>query len=366
MQVHGSSPLGAPTPPEKKDKSPSKFSQLFAGAKLGNFLSGERATTQNIDQYKKAIYEFKEALASLKQPPRYEEGPKRLDAYDIEMPVPIARNKLSKIDPNTLAVLIRNAEKLEKQQEACLLRLESKGSTLFDSKSSIERRIRELEEMTKVLKNPSSYTWTFLDRLRATPAEIKQSISNLISKIIKKESKSQVQEELTPTQEEKDHRAYTENLRRGTFVEVFKDFTTIVANARINEDPSVQSAVQDAEDVLYTINITKSNPKTLPEKDLIRKYEQLIAGKAKFQARLQEYVDKQKIRLEEIAAQKLELTHSMPNQAKRVMDRLGVDGMLKLELQDVEGLSEEDRNMLIDMTNLLTEENDIKSSLEKL
>ena len=474
MDVRGSSsPLSPQGPPEGGDKKPSKLPQILANTKLGEFLEARRADPKKIEQYKAAFAAFKQALAEAKvspgtekAAPRHIQEPKRLDAYDIEaedVPEPAIRKKAPQgdVDPQTFAVLLRHAEKLEKREEARFTRLESGRTTLLDTKAGLERKIEELEQRTAQLKEPSSYSWTLLDRMKATPAEVKEQIKGIVLKVLGKGEKSlptklregaflrefnefatrvgnariiavpalasdvqeafqamadigitsikfktipkkQLLEKYSLLQNaskklvdaQNSYVGYVAILRKGTFLEEFKEFAALIGNARVIDDPVVQSALQSAEEVLATLNISKSDPKTIPEEHLLKKYAALMKGKKELAAIVEanpQYKSlvtaKPKLpkkpvaaavvaptvppkpnlarELHDVRAKKQELIAQMPEPVKAIMDRLGTEGMLTLGLDDIQGFSEEEQYMLIDMTNLLTEERALKLSLAK-
>ena len=390
MEVHGSSPIN-PLPPEKipQEKKPSILGSLLSKIKGEPSKEFPRsANSQKLKEFKEAFAEFKQALEQRKNP-AVEAKPaplaqktNRLDA-DIEDAPIVAKKKPAKedFDPDVISTVLRQAEKLAKSEEARFGRFERGTATFIDNKR-LESRIQELKAKTAELKDPSKYTWSFTDRLRATPTEIRMQISGIVSKVLKKDDRSQ-QELIT-------------NLRQGGFVERFKELATILGNARIILDSALKPAISEAEDALAAVNIAKFNPKTASAASLLEKYETIKQATTKLVSALEAHPEYELLikstaqkkqpenpiaapkpavkplsnqiaeELKELQTKKAELSsriHLSKEPLKEIMDRLGNEGLRNLNLEDVKGLSEDGQNLLIDMSNLLTQENALQDEL---
>lgn len=346
------------------------------------------ADSQKLKEFKEAFAEFKQALEQRKNP-TVESKPaplaqktNRLDA-DIEDAPVVAKKKPVKeeYDPDIISAVLRQAEKLAKSEESRFGRIERGTATFIDNKR-LESRIQELKARTAELKDPSKYTWSFTDRLRATPAEIRMQISGIVSKVLKKDDRSQ--QELIS------------NLRQGGFVERFKELAAILGNARIIDDPALKPAINEAADALAVVNIAKFNPKTASAPSLLEKYETIKQATTKLVSALEAHPEYELLikstaqkkqpenpiaaptpaakplsnqiaeELKELQTKKAELSSRIrlsKEPLNAIMDRLGNEGLRNLNLEDVKGLSEDGQNLLIDMSNLLTQENALQDEL---
>jgi len=358
------------------------------------FIDGEQYA-----KFKEAYEDFNAALKDLKTPQEIKapkpqvttEEQKRLDAFDAELEgiPPAESNEVpeQKVHSDIIDTIVRHAQKLDKSEGARFNRLENAKPGLLDFKS-LAKATKALQDQTQLLRNPGEYKWSFTDRLRATPAEVKTEISSVVHKILRTDARKAV---------EKDKSQYNRFLRDSGYTEKSKEFVTDLANARLIDNPpeALKKAIDEAEDVLLKIRLDM-DPKTASTKELLESYQILKDASTKIGTALREYqatlpseevktapktqepiiaakpakavanqisaknvanqIKELEKELDTIKQEKVQLRQKMNKKTAAIMDELGPKGMLELSEKDVRGLTSEDAHLLIDMTNLLSRE----------
>ncbi len=343
-------------------------------------------------KFKEAYEDFNAALKDLKTPQEIQapkpqvtkEQQKRLDAFDAELEgisPPVSESKEvpeQKVNSDIIDTILRHAQKIDKSEGARYNRLENLKPGLLDFKS-LDKAAKALQDQTKLLRNPENYTWSFTDRLRATPGEVKAEITAVVHKILRTDTRKAA---------EKEKSQFIQFLRDSGYTERSKEFITELANARLIDNPpdALKKAIDEAEDVLLKIR-PNMNPKTVSTKELQQSYQILKEASTKIGTALREYQatlpaeevkTAQKPQVAQVAAkpiravanpikelekeldtikkEKVQLRQQMNEKTANIMHELGTKGMLELSEKDVRGLSSEEEHLLVDMANLLSRE----------